>query len=107
MAIQCMMAHSTNRHVGRDGALFLANICTKATQSTLCKAGAPKVLNERLAVNADCGEVCGAAIMGLYKLCEGGIYFICEKIVEVSKKLRGRSPARSEATKMCRSHFSH
>ncbi|GMH94314.1 hypothetical protein TrST_g2682 [Triparma strigata] len=82
LAISCMMAHPTNRHVGRYGSLFLANICTKATQSTLCKAGAAKVLNERLTVNAECGEVCGAAIMGLYKLSEGGIYFICEKIIE-------------------------
>ena len=81
LAISCMMAHPSNRHIGRFGSLFLGNISTKATQSTLCKAGAAKVLLERLSVNLEFGDVCSGAIMGLYKLVEGGLYFICEKIV--------------------------
>ena len=66
-----MIQHPDNRHVGRYGCLCIANMCSKATQSTLAQVGCIKEVVRRLEVNVDCVEVCEAAIMALWKLSEG------------------------------------
>ena len=81
LVMAAMKDHPTNPHIGRWGCLCLSNMCTMATQSTLSKVGVVESVCKRLDVNGGDGDVCAAALMCLYKMCQGGVYFNCEKVV--------------------------
>jgi hypothetical protein len=82
LVLAAMKDHPRNPDIGRWGCVCLSNMCSKATQSTLAKVGVIEVACERLGVNADDGDVCGAALILLYKMCLGGFYVSCEKVVD-------------------------